>query len=672
MLDSIFTGITGVRAHQAKINVIGNNVANINTTAFKAGRVNFADVMSRTLSEGGPGQGQVAATNPIQSGLGVKVSSIDSIVTQGTLQSTGVETDLAIEGDGMFIMGTGPDRFYTRDGTFGFDATGRLYDPGTGLVVQGNVANEDGTFKSELEDLIIPLDRESEAKATSKVNLSGNLDASAEGSGSKVWNANTVFGKPARLTTTTNPSFPLDLSIHTSGGLKITVNDSGRISESTINIPTKVYADQLELVAEMNALINANGSLKNKVLFQANNLGQLVLRTVTGGSNVTVQVDNATTDNVAGSLGFTTNTAATGDDVSVGDQLNDLANVAKDLSPPVTSGNNVISGDVIRFSGIKPNGERFDGTFNYTDGPPPSTLADLFTAVGNVYGGVDVGLDPGGSGQIIITEKASQTRVTGFDVSFSLLDNGLTDATTSGIFGDDPPFEFSTNTQVFDETGESHSLTVTFTRSVVNNEWSWVASVDGLTPASGNNGRAVFNNDGTLRTFVSSDGQPLGFSPSNGAPPLAIEIVADRTDRLGGITQFVAPSSASVREQDGRSVGSLLSVNIQSNGNITGLFSNGTAEELGRVILATFGNPAGLRREGENLFTETESSGQAVTGAAESTVQGSVHSGAIELSNVDLAEQFTNMILAQRGFQASARTITTSDELLSELVNLKR
>ena len=254
MLDSIFTGITGVRAHQAKINVIGNNVANINTTAFKAGRVNFADVISRTLSEGGPGQGQVAATNPIQSGLGVKVSSIDSIVTQGTLQSTGVETDLAIEGDGMFIMGTGPDRFYTRDGTFGFDATGRLYDPGTGLVVQGNVANEDGTFKSELEDLIIPLDRESEAKATAKVNLSGNLDASAEGSGSKVWNANTVFGKPARLTTTTNPSFPLDLSIHTSGGLKITVNDSGRISESTINIPTKVYADQLELVAEMNAL----------------------------------------------------------------------------------------------------------------------------------------------------------------------------------------------------------------------------------------------------------------------------------------------------------------------------------------------------------------------------------------------------------------------------------
>ena len=90
------------------------------------------------------------------------------------------------------------------------------------------------------------------------------------------------------------------------------------------------------------------------------------------------------------------------------------------------------------------------------------------------------------------------------------------------------------------------------------------------------------------------------------------------------------------------------------------------------MILATFGNPAGLRREGDNLFTETESSGQAVTGAAEGTVQGSVHSGSIELSNVDLAEQFTNMILAQRGFQASARSITTSDELLSELVNLKR
>ena len=332
MIDSIFTGITGVRSHQARINVIGNNVANINTTAFKAGRVNFADVMSRTLSEAGPASGQVAATNPLQSGLGVKVSSIDSILTQGTLQNTGVVTDLAIDGDGMFRLGTGQDRFYTRDGTFSFDATGRLYDPGTGLVVQGNVANADGSFNAQIEDLIVPLDRQSEAKASTKVNLSGNIDASATGKGDHVWSSKTQFGLPARLVTGPNPAFPLDLSNLQSAGLKVSVEENGNLSESTLNIPTKVFADREEMIAELNGLINANGVLKNKVFFKDNDLGEVILRTVKGGSNVTVSVDNADpNNNVAGLLGFAANTQEDGQKSEDSTLINDLANVGKGM-----------------------------------------------------------------------------------------------------------------------------------------------------------------------------------------------------------------------------------------------------------------------------------------------------------------------------------------------------
>ena len=118
--------------------------------------------------------------------------------------------------------------------------------------------------------------------------------------------------------------------------------------------------------------------------------------------------------------------------------------------------------------------------------------------------------------------------------------------------------------------------------------------------------------------------------------------------------------------------GNLVSVNISGDGSINGLFSNGDSQTLGRVSLASFSNAGGLRREGDNLFSRTESSGQAVIGAAESTVQARIRSGAVELSNVDLSEEFTNLIVSQRGFQASARSITTSDELLSELVSLKR
>ena len=657
MIDSIFIGITGVRSHQTRLNVISNNIANINTTAFKGGRASFSEVMSKTLDEGQPARGENAATNPRQSGLGVEVTSIDTVQRQGTLQHTGIETDLGIDGEGFFVLGDSANRFYTRDGTFDFDVNGQLYDPATGLVVQGNLANADGSFRSETEDIVIPLDRESEARATEQIRLSGNLDASGTGSGGTVWGTDTGFGLPARVVSSPNPGFPLDLSDLESAGLKVTLQQAGGISESTLNIPTKGYEQRTDLVAELNSLISANGTLKNRVLFKTNELGELILRTVDGGEDIALKVDNANPDiNVASRLGFTADTEVQGQRAADTDLINSLANV----------GQNLTQGDILRFSGVKPNGERFDGSFTF-EPDTSDTVEDLFKVIENIYGGVQAGLDPD-TGQLILTDEASGDRVVGFELNFSLLDTG----NGSGIFGQEPPFEFSTNTQIYDEKGAAHSLTVSFTKSVVDNEWSWVGTVDGLTPEAGNNGKAVFNEDGTLRTFESADGSNLLFTPSDGTPQLSIAIDASSTEQLGGLTQFVAPSSASVREQDGRGAGTLVSVNVESNGNIVGLFSNGSAENLARVSLASFNNVGGMKRQGGNLFIQTQSSGQPVLGAAESTVQGSIRSGSIEMSNVDLAEEFTNMITTQRGFQASARSITTSDELLNEVVNLKR
>ncbi len=657
MLDSIYIGITGVSSHQTRMNVISNNIANVNTTGYKGERANFADVMSKTLYGGGPQRAQIAATNPSQSGLGVGVSSIDTIQQQGTLQTTGIETDLAVEGDGYFIVSDGNQRLFSRDGTFAFDVNGRLYDPGSGFVVQGNLANADGTFKSEVEDLIIPLDRESEAVATTSIRLSGNLDASGSDMGAPVWTSRTLFGLPARLTSSPNPGFPLDLTDLNEAGLKVTITSGGEVTESTLNIPAKSYADRLELVAELNSQISINGALKNKVLFKTNELGELILRTVEGGDQVSIKVDNADPEvNVASRLGFTADVSETGQKAADIDLINDLSNVGADLT----------DGDVIRFTGVKPNGERFDGRFTFETGVS-DTIEQLLTAVSNIYGGVDAGLDPE-TGQLILTDTITQDRIVGFDINLTLLDSGV----GSGIYGDEPPYEFSTNTQVFDEKGNAHSLTLNFTRGVVDNEWSWVATVDGLTPQAGNNGKVIFNEDGTLRSFESADKSPIVFQPGEGTPLLRIDVGADSTDRLGGLTQFVASSSASVREQDGRASGSLISVNFQPDGNIVGLFSNGTSENMGRVSLASFGNADGLMRMGSNMFVQSEASGEAVIGAAESTVQGSIRSGQVEMSNVDLAAEFTNMIVTQRGFQASARSITTSDELLTEVVNLKR
>ena len=657
MLHSVYTGASALKTFSKGMEVVGNNVANVNTTAYKGSRANFADVMSKLLLEGGPARSQIAATNPQQSGMGVEVSSIDTIHRQGTLQTTGIDTDLAIEGEGFFIVSNGSEDLYTRDGTFAFDTNGKIYDPGTGFAVQGNLANADGTFRSEVGDLTIPLDRESEATATTTIRISGNLDASGSGVGAPTWSDSTLFGQPARVVSNPNPGFPLDLTAFDNAGLKVSIDQGGALTESTLNIPTKTYADRVELIGELNSQISVNGSLKNKILFKTNALGELVLRTVDGGEQISIKIDNADPAlNIAAELGFAADAQLIGTRAANTDLINDLANVGSDLT----------DGDIIRFAGAKPNGERFDGRFTFvTD--TSDTVQALFTVVENTYGGVQAGLDPD-TGQLILTDAVSGDRVVGFDINFSLLDTGI----GSGIFGNEPPFEFSTNTQIYDEKGSAHSLTMGFTKSVVDNEWNWIATIDGLTPDSGNNGTIVFNEDGTLRTFESSDKAPITFTPGDGTPELTVEIGADSTERLGGLTQFVAPSSVSVREQDGRSAGSLVSVSFEPNGNITGLFSNGTAENLGRVSLASFGNVDGLKRQGDNLFMQTESSGQALVGTAESTVQGSIRSGAIEMSNVDLAQEFTNMIVTQRGFQANARSITTSDELLTEVVNLKR
>lgn len=684
MIDAIYTGITGVRSHQERLNVIGNNVANINTTAFKAGRVAFSDVMSQTLSEGTAPRGGISATNPQQTGLGVRVASIDTIQRQGSLQQTGIDTDLAVEGDGMFVVTDGTRDFYTRDGTFSFDVDGRLVDPTTGLVVKGNLANEqvdasaDVSFEAELKELTIPLNRESDARSTSMVQLAGNLDAA--GGGAPVWTEDTIFGTPA-IHEGLNEAELANLSTELQGSnpgaakLQITIDENGVPTGGTIDVPSKEYTTIAQLRDDLNALVYADDSLKGKVLFEQDLVGGntgLVLRSISGGIQTTVTVDDAGTSElpISSLLGFVPGGAQVGGEASVGANvtLNSLANVGEDLT----------DGDIIRFTGVKPGGERFDGELIYTAGTR-DTIDDLFAAVQDAYGSVTAGLDPN-TGRLVLTETpepgttSTGTRVVGFDVTFSLLDRATSlREERSALVGSEPPFSFSTNTQVFDDQGDAHSLTFTFTKGLVENEWQWSATVDGFTPDAGNVGTASFLPDGTLDTFQATDGEALTISPTNGAGPVIVDIAAsDPTGRFGGLTQFVAPSSVAVRDQDGRASGNLVSVSIESNGHIRGLFDNGDSEVFARVPLAVFGNPGGLRREGENLFAETISSGTARTGEATTEIQGLVRSGHVEMSNVDLAEEFTNMIVTQRGFQASARSITTSDELLSELVNLKR
>ncbi len=219
-----------------------------------------------------------------------------------------------------------------------------------------------------------------------------------------------------------------------------------------------------------------------------------------------------------------------------------------------------------------------------------------------------------------------------------------------------PPPEHVTTIEVFDSLGNTHEVITTF-QKVGENRWSWTVQ----SPASGS-GEIVFDDRGRVVSTTGSITIPgLGGAQS-------VQITPD----FSQITQFGEPATAVANSQDGYGAGVLKSFGIDANGVIVGSFSNGLDRQLGQIALATFANPAGLIKTGETLFKVSSNSGQAVIGAAGTGMRGSINSGALEMSNVDLSQEFTDMIVTQRGFQANSRVITTSDEMLQELVNLKR
>jgi len=189
----------------------------------------------------------------------------------------------------------------------------------------------------------------------------------------------------------------------------------------------------------------------------------------------------------------------------------------------------------------------------------------------------------------------------------------------------------------------------------------------------GGSGQVRFNPDGSLLSFSYNGGATsVRFEPGNGADVLDVHLNAGDTGQFNGLTGFASPFTASAIHQNGYGMGILEKIAIDSAGTITGIFSNGISRTLAQIILAGFSNEGGLRRSGNSLYQTSANSGTAIHGVAGETIAGSISSGALEASNVDIAREFTNMITAQRGFQANARVITTSDSMLEELVNLKR
>lgn len=236
-----------------------------------------------------------------------------------------------------------------------------------------------------------------------------------------------------------------------------------------------------------------------------------------------------------------------------------------------------------------------------------------------------------------------------------------------------------TSMTVYDSLGSPVSQKITFTRAAPALTWNYdidLTAADGtnIPITGGKTGTLVFNSDGSLNSTDASYSVPAVVTGTlaDGASPLTVALNMGTDNKTDGLTMYAASSEAAGRTQNGYASGVLKTFVVDTEGTITGMFSNGQSQTLARLSLASFNNEGGLNKRGENLYSESNNSGRAVLGEAGSGGLGTISPSSLEMSNVDLAQEFTNMILAERGFQANARIISTTDEMLQDLVNLKR
>ena len=506
MIRSLYAGVSGLRNNQVRMDVIGNNIANVNTVAFKAGRVTFKEGFAQLLQGASRPPGDQGGINPVQIGLGMQIGSIDQLFNQGNIETTGLNTDLAIQGDSFFVVRKGNQSFYTRSGNFQIDALGQMVSPTNGFVVQGQMY-ENGVLQDGIRDIRLPFGQKVSAKPTSEALLAGNLNASA-------------------------PIFQGDFLDPNVRALPV---NAAAWTESQMTV------------------FDSQGS-KHDVKIQSWK----------------------------------------------------------------TSAN----------------------TWDWRIDPVASAMVQGFQTDGSSPPG-DITLPTAPTGYEILPENVRVTSSTG--TPYATPDDWAFSA------GPPPKVTFTTDMPSNSEIKVGYFMSPTTTATGING------------------GTFTFDQAGLLTTDVTAG---LDFAVP-GANPVRVNLKL--SGGVNGLTQFAATASTAVlRDQNGYTAGSLQNFSIDRFGLITGFFTNGTTSPLGRLVLGDFNNPSGLLRIGDNMYQESANSGGAVLGFALEGSQSQLTSGALEMSNVDLAQEFTNMIVAQRAFQANGKVVSTSDEMLQELMQVKR
>ena len=660
MIRSLFAGVSGMRNHQTSMDVIGNNIANVNTYGYKVSRVSFHDIISQMVRGASkPIEAGRGGTNPLQVGLGMSMAAIETIHSQGNLEATGRITDLAIQGDGFFVLSDGTTNSYSRAGVFGLDGESNFVSPSTGLKVQGWMADP-GTgvinTSGALENIMVAIGQKTPAKATTGVVYASNLRSSAGASYLEE-------GNTAGVASVTGADYGAVGGTHT-----LSFVDTSATATTGTYIHGTVAAD-----------------------LDDNNYANTVFEDIYSRTLASYGVIDTTQFQVSTNTGGTWVSVA---GISAASTIRELIDAMNSQFPGITAQLCWDAANNCRFEVYDNNPNNAAGTIQIQDvgatniaarilgaavpalhpgaaaAANPTMVIDNFVTTGGgaslrrIYMGENDDLDSRPA--VFPSSLIEGLFIDGSGAANNAFLRGTLAAPTTVVIKTTDNIH-STTVNVYDSLGSAHGLKVDFRRLAENN-WSWTASLaeTGLPVTSGNSGTLTFNKAGNL---VTADTGPVVFTPPGASD---VSVALNFGTGVTGVTQYDSAFTTVAQSQDGYAMGTMETFNIDGVGAVTAVYTNGVTKPVAQVSMALFNNPSGLNRKGDTRFEETNNSGTPQVGAAYTGGRGGIAPSTLEMSNVDLAEQFAKMIITQRGFQANARVITTSDEILTELIALKR
>jgi len=555
LTSALFTGLSGLNSSQSRLDVIGDNIANVNTTAFKGSRVLFQTQFARTLSSGTKPSDTQGGTNPEQIGLGSLIGSIQRSFQSGSIETTGVPSDLAIEGAGFFVLRSPEnEQVFTRDGAFTLSADNHLINQ-NGFAVQGYGIDKDfNILPGAIGDINIPIGQLTTARSTNTARLDGTL------------------------------------------------NSRGTVATQGTILHSQVLED---------------------------NLGN----PITGATNLTV------VQNPGGTPLFA-------------------------------------NGDVLTLNAAKKGGRTIPKA-EFVVGTTGTTVADYLAWMDDALG-IDETAGVGGSPGVAVNGGRLEIRGNvGTDNELSILSGDLISSGTNSV-----PLNFSvtqsangesahTSFTVYDSLGAPINLSLTMVleqQSTGSSTWRYYTDCadDSDVKIDVGSGTVSFDENGQ---YIAQplNGVVINRVGTGATEPLPVSFDFSRLSSLA-----VQRSSLVMSFQDGFSTGTLIEYNIGDDGIITGTFSNGLLQNIGQLAVSTFANPPGLLARSNNIYFIGPNSGEARITQPLTLGAGRIKSGSLELSNVDLSREFINLITSSTAFSAASRVVSTSDQLLQELLLIAR